>query len=455
VPLVLAEAGSPAVPAEEIARILRPHPLFARFERESLLAVAAQFCVAAYKCGAELMREGEPGSFAAVILEGEVDVFVALPTGPVQMATVGRNRIIGELGVFTDMPRSATVIARTDVVIARIEQRSLMRLSAEYPSIAVAVIHELGGRLARMNRSLAYLTYAADALGRDEFDSALLDKLTNLPGELAHFGRAFAGMACEIRAKQTRREEMRAAAQIQQSILPPPWTPPGAPSGPASGVDLHAEMHPAREIGGDFYDYFLIDANRLAFTVADVSGKGIPAALFMAVSRTVMRSISSRSDLSAGIAEANRLLATQNTACMFVTLFYGVLDMGTGVMRYCNAGHNPPYLLRADGGRSALEATGIPIGVDENACYRVGEIVLHRGDTLFLFSDGIPEAFDAAGNEFGTARLEQTLDAACGIGAADLVARVLRAAVTFTGGAEQSDDITCLALTFRGVPIEG
>src|SRR5215212_5964878 len=108
--VLLAEAGTPAVPVEEIARILAPHPIFARFDRNSLLAVAAQFCVAAYKSGDALMREGE------------VDVFVALPTGPVQMATIGPNRIIGELGVFTDMPRTATVIARTDVIVARIER---------------------------------------------------------------------------------------------------------------------------------------------------------------------------------------------------------------------------------------------------------------------------------------------------------------------------------------------
>jgi serine phosphatase RsbU (regulator of sigma subunit) len=449
------EADSLAVPPEEIARILAPHPIFARFDRESLLAVAAQFRFASHPPGAVLMREGEPASFAAVILEGEVDVFVALPTGPVQMATIGPDRVIGELGVFTDMPRSATVIARTDVVIACIEQRSLMRLSAEYPSIAVAIIRELGGRLARMNRSLATLTYAAEALGRDEYDSTLLDKLTNLPGELANFGRAFAGMAREIRAKQNRRSEMRAAAEIQQSILPPPWTP----IGPAACVDLHAEMHPAREIGGDFYDYYLIDANRLAFTVADVSGKGIPAALFMAVSRTVMRGISGRSDLGAGVAEANRLLATQNTACMFVTLFHGVLDVTTGVLRYCNAGHNPPYLLRAGGPRSSLAAIGIPIGIEDRIEYRCAEVALDRGDRLFLFSDGIPEAFDAAGNEFGTARLEETLDAARGRGAAGLdatglVRDVLDATAAFTAGAEQSDDITCLALTFRGTPAE-
>ena len=449
--VLLAEAGTPAVPAEEIARILAPHPIFARFDHNSLLAVAAQFCVAAYRRGDELMHEGEPGSFAAVILEGEVDVFVTLPTGPVHMATVGRNRIIGELGVFTDMPRTATVIARTDIVAARIEQHSLMCLSAEYPSIAVAIIHELGGRLARMNRSLAYLTYAAEALGRNEFDSALLDKLTNLPGELASFGRAFAGMASEIRAKQNRRAEMRAAAEIQQSILPPPW----APAGPAACVDLYAEMHPARDVGGDFYDYFLIDANRLAFTIADVSGKGIPAALFMAVSRTVMRGIGGRDDLSAGMTEANRLLATHNTACMFVTLFYGVLDVATGRLRYCNAGHNPPYLLRAGGGRSSLKATGIPLGIEEEAGYCCAEIVLAPGDMLFLFSDGITEAFDAAGNEFGTARLEAALEAARGCSATDLVREVLGATAAFTAGAEQSDDITCLTLAFRGAPAEG
>jgi phosphoserine phosphatase RsbU/P len=140
---------------------------------------------------------------------------------------------------------------------------------------------------------------------------------------------------------------------------------------------------------------------------------------------------------------------------MFVTLFHGVLDLTTGVLRYCNAGHNPPYLLRAGGSRSALKATGIPIGIEDQTDYRVGELALDRGDTLFLFSDGIPEAFDAAGNEFGTARLEQTLDAACGCGVADLVGHVLAATAAFTAGAEQSDDITCLSLTFRGAPAEG
>ncbi len=442
-----ADAG-PAVlaaPPEEIAQILAPHPIFARFDSASLLAVAAQCGFATYTAGTTIMREGDPGSYALVILEGEVDVFVELPTGPVKMATIGRDRIIGELGVFTDLPRTATVVARTYLVVVRIEQASLMRLSAEYPSIGVAIIRELGGRLASMNRSLAYLTHAAEALGRDEYDALLLDELTGQSGELATFARAFAGMAAEIRAKQNRREEMQAAAEIQQSILPPPLAREGA----TEHIDLHAEMHPAREIGGDFYDYFLIDSTRLAITVADVSGKGIPASLFMAVSRTVMRSITSARDMSFGMSEANRLLATQNTACMFVTMFHGVLDLSSGVLRYCNAGHNPPYLLRAQGGRITLGATGIPFGIDADMPYRIAETMLHPGDKLFMFSDGITEAFDAENNEFGTARLESALEDGRNRGAAELVRGVLGATAAFTAGAEQSDDITCLALVFR------
>jgi len=437
--------GAVAVSVEEIAQILAPHPIFARFDRTSLLAVAAQCSFATYLAGATVMREGDPGSFACVILEGEVEVFVELPTGPIHLATIGRHRIIGELGVFTDMPRTATVVARTDLAVLRIEQDSLMNLSAAYPSIGVAIIRELGGRLANMNHSLAYLTYAAEALGHDEYDPSFLDQLSDLSGELATFARVFGGMAAEIRAKQHRREEMQAAAEIQLSILPPPLLREDA----AGRVDLHAEMHPAREIGGDFYDYFLIDANRLAVTVADVSGKGIPASLFMAVSRTALRSSSGASDMAAGMAQVNRLLATQNTACMFVTMFHAVLDLSSGVLRYCNAGHNPPYLLRAQGGHDTLGLTGIPFGIDSDMPYRIDETVLLPGDALFLFSDGITEAFDIAGEEFGTARLEAALEAGRGGSAIQLVGGVLEATAAFTVAADQSDDITCLALVYR------
>src|SRR5882672_6962383 len=131
-----AEAVPPALTSapEKIAQILSHHPVFARFDRESLLAVASQCGFANYPTGAVVMREGDPGTFACVILEGEVDVYVKLPVGQdILMATIGRNRIIGELGVFTDMPRTATVVARNNLRVIHIEQHSLMQLSAEYP----------------------------------------------------------------------------------------------------------------------------------------------------------------------------------------------------------------------------------------------------------------------------------------------------------------------------------
>jgi sigma-B regulation protein RsbU (phosphoserine phosphatase) len=163
----------------------------------------------------------------------------------------------------------------------------------------------------------------------------------------------------------------------------------------------------------------------------------------------VLRSSSGASDMAAGMEAANRLLATQNAACMFVTLFHGVLDLKSGVFRYCNGGHNPPYLMRAGGGYQTLGLTGIPFGIDPEEPCRIEEIRLLPGDALFLFSDGIPEALDAAGEEFGNARLASALEARRGGSAAQLLGGVLEATAAFAAGADQSDDITCLALVFR------
>jgi sigma-B regulation protein RsbU (phosphoserine phosphatase) len=429
---------------EEISGLLAPLPIFARLDPPTLAAVAARCGFAYFHAGDTIMAEGQMSTFAAVILAGEVDVFVNTPAGQVHVATVGPSHIVGELGAFAATPRSATVVARGDLCLLRIERDSLMSLTAEHPSIGIAIVGELGQRIHGMNRSLAYLTYAANALGRDEYDPEMLAELTRQPGELANFARAFANMAAEMEAKQRRRDEMQAAATIQNSILPRPLAREGA----VSVVDLHAEMHPAREIGGDFYDYFLIDDDQLAVTVADVSGKGIPAALFMAVSRTVLRGGERGADMAAQMESANRLLATENAASMFVTAFHGVLDLKSGTLRYCNAGHNPPYVLRAAGGRETLKATGIPFGVDEDMTYRIAETQLLPGDALFLFSDGITEAFNPANEEFGTGRLEAALEAARGRSAAALVGDVLAATRSFAGDAEQSDDITLLALVY-------
>jgi sigma-B regulation protein RsbU (phosphoserine phosphatase) len=440
-----AGSGVAAAPVDEMALVLALHPTFTHFDREALHTLAARCGFANFAAGDLIMSQGDPGSSAYLILEGEADVFVEIPVGRIHMATLGRHNTIGELGAFTDMPRTATVIARTDLVALRIERDGLMSLAADFPVIAVAVIGELGRRLHSMNMPLAFLTYAASALARDEYDEAMLTELTNQQGELASFARVFANMAAEIRDKQQRRREMEAAADIQKSILPGPLANEGA----AGAVDLHAEMHPARDIGGDFYDYYLVDDRRLAVTVADVSGKGIPAALFMAVSRTVLRSVAGHGDMASAIGEANRLLAANNDTCMFVTMFHGVLDLSSGLLRWCNAGHDPPHLLRAGGGHELLRATGIPLGIDPAFSHRIGDTVMAPGDRLFLYSDGITEAFNPQGEAYGDARLERLLDSSRGRSAAQTIADVLADTTRFAAAAEQADDITCLALHYR------
>ena len=440
----------PADSVQETAKILGALPLFAKLDPASLAAIAAHSAVAQFRAGEAIMQQGRVSTFADVILDGEVDVFVDTPAGQVRVATVGRHQIVGEVGAIAAMPRTATVVARTNLSVLRIRRGSLINLTSDHPAIAAAIVGELGRRLYGMNRSLAYLTYAANALGRDEYDPAILAEITRQPGELAEFARAFTHMAAEIEAKQRRRDEMHAAAEIQQSILPRPL----AREGVLATIDLHAEMHPAREIGGDFYDFFPVGEDQLAVTVADVSGKGIPAALFMAVSRTVLRSIegsaeAAGNDMNARIEHANRLLSADNATAMFVTAFHGVLEVKTGALRYCNAGHNPPYLLRADGVSERLAATGVPFGVDGDLPYRLAEAQLRPGDTLFLYSDGITEAFNPEGEEFGAARLEDALAEMRGRSAAALVGNVLAATTAFAAGADQSDDITALALVYR------
>jgi len=438
-----AAAASAAVALDEIVGTLSAHPLFAPLDRAALAAVAMRCELSRFEAGATLMRQGETETCAYAILDGEADVFIELPSGPIQIATVGRQRIIGELAALTEMPRTATVTARTAIDAVRIERDSLLALAAEFPALAVSIIADLGRRMHGMNRSLAYLTYAADALGRGEYDAAMVLELASQPGEVANFARAFAAMAEEIQAKEDRRQEMQAAAAIQQSILPGPLALEGA----GRLIDLHAEMHPARDIGGDFYDYRFVGPATLSVTVADVSGKGIPAALFMAVARTVLRAAAG-DDLAARMTAANRLLAAENDASMFVTLFHAVLDLATGVLHYCNAGHNAPYLLRAGGGIERLTRTGIAFGLVPDREYAAGKIRMAAGDLMFLFSDGITEAFDTAGREFGEARLEAVLQAARGSTAGGVVGKVLAATREFAVGAEQSDDITCLALFF-------
>lgn len=242
--------------------------------------------------------------------------------------------------------------------------------------------------------------------------------------------------------------ELRVASSIQQSILPRTFPPFPA----RTEFDLYAESIPAKEMGGDFYDFFLIDTHHLGLVIADVSGKGVPAAIFMTVSRTLIKA-----EAMTGIGpdeclqRVNALLCEDNDAAMFVTVFYGVLDLRSGELVYANGGHNSPYLLSANGTATVLNGTGgIALGVIDDAVFQSRRLTLEAGTQLFLFTDGITEAMNSHEELFGDARLAASLAQASTQDPRELLGQVVMDVRRFVAAAPQSDDLTALALCYRG-----
>ena len=243
------------------------------------------------------------------------------------------------------------------------------------------------------------------------------------------------------------RRELDIARSIQQSILPQTFPP--FPE--RTDLDVFAQMSPAREVGGDFYDFFLLDPAQLGFVVGDVSGKGVPAALFMAVSRTLLKSIAlAGAPPVECLRRVNALLCLDNSAEMFVSVFYGILDTRSGEMAYSNGGHNPPYLLRRTGVVEVLEGTGgTVLGVLDNIRCAARRVTLQPGDGVFLYSDGVTEAMDTNGQLFSDARLRAVLQARNAGSSETLVQSVIADVIRYADGAPQSDDITALAIRYR------
>ena len=241
------------------------------------------------------------------------------------------------------------------------------------------------------------------------------------------------------------KNDLTVARDIQQYILPRVFPPFPECS---NVVDIYASMEAAKDIGGDFYDFFRIDDDHIALVIADVCGKGIPAALFMAVSRTIIRSKGMQGcTASACLKESNQLLAAYSVDNMFVTVFYAIYDLKTGFISYCNAAHNPPHLLRKDGTVSELPLSHNTIlGVFDGIEYQESTLQLEQGDTLVMYTDGVTEATDVAHNEFGTERMDAILQQQIGASCQQTIEAVKAGIKDFVGAAEQSDDITMLVV---------
>ncbi len=241
------------------------------------------------------------------------------------------------------------------------------------------------------------------------------------------------------------KSDLAVASEIQQAILPRIFPP--FPEN-AQEIDIAASMNAAKDVGGDFYDFFRIDDDHISFVIADVSGKGVPAAIFMAVSRTLIRATGIRGVTpSECITYCNSLLVEESVNCMFVTAFYGIYNLRTGEVTYTNAGHNPPYVVKADGSIHRLPITkNVLVGFVEDFQYTEDTVQLEHGDTLLLYTDGVTEAINVNCEEYGTGRLKAVLARHAQSNCQEMIDAVKADVKAFAGEEEQSDDITLLAI---------
>ncbi len=285
--------------------------------------------------------------------------------------------------------------------------------------------------------------------------------------ELEHLSASFNAMSHELKAymdnltavskeKERIAADLNVAAGIQAGMLPRDFSGLSL----RQDMDIYADMQPAREVGGDFYDFYLRDDRYLVLTIADVSGKGIPAALFMVKSKTVLKNytavMNGPEDLSGVMACTNDQLCQNNEEGMFVTVFTGILDLETGEFIYVNGGHNPPLAgrLQPDGSRIFEELPlkkSRVLGMMENLEFPTMKIVLRPGDMLFLYTDGVTEALNGAQELYSEARLKETLNKAPGNASSEEILAFLRKDIrSYVGDAEQSDDITMMGFRYRG-----
>jgi len=305
----------------------------------------------------------------------------------------------------------------------------------------------------------AVVMAALGALGVAGFaqEGMLLDVAWPAIGATAVFGIVLAEALSEadeqrrrLREQQARvTGELESARRIQMGLLPVPATL----FAHETRFDIDAHLEPARTVGGDFYDCFMIDAHRLFFIVADVSGKGLPASLFMALSKTLLKSAVRRVDNVGGLmVRANAEVSSENPESLFITAFAGILDTRTGVLEFCNAGHEPPFARRPGGKLARLEhAGGPPLCVIENYPYPVAYREIAAGEWICVVTDGVTEAMNGAGALYGVARLKAVLQSlAEGVAPANLLAAVRADVGRFVGAAEPSDDLTLLCLRWNG-----
>ena len=378
---------------------------------ESVEGIVARCEIRTCRAGEVFLRAGQPNRQVALVLSGELRVRLDGADAR-HYLEVRAGESIGEMSVIAGQPASAEVVAGSACQLLLVDVDVFLGELLRVPGVARNLMLSLVARIRRNDR-------------------VLVDRI-----------RA----SMELERLQ---RELQVAREIQTSMLP--RHSPLFSDHPE--LDCAGRMVPAREVGGDFYDAFFIDPQRVFVAIGDVCGKGLPAAMFMMRTITLLRGEVSRRGESFSVqpqsiaARVNDLLCEDNDTGLFVTLLFGILDLSTGRFAFVSAGHNPPLLALPGEPFAFVEAPrNIVAGATPGVAYASAELTLRRGGSLVLYTDGITEAFDSAGRMYGEERFARMLGDAADRSAEALVAAVLADLQAFAGEIAQSDDITVVAL---------
>ena len=415
---------------------LRQVPLFSQLPATALESLADSIGRRQLGSGEILFHQGEPGLECFVILEGQLEVITFVHGDELRLDVYRPGQIIGEMALLDRSPRSATVRALEAADLVVLGEEAFKTLLSSNPELAMSLLRSGTTRMRNTNQRMI-----ADLERKNAELLAAYEQLKAAQSELIRLNRL--------------EEELAVARRIQQSFLP--RTLPALP-----GWQLAAYSRGAQAVGGDFYDCIELADGHLGLVVADVCGKGVTAALFVALTRSLLRAASQapwifqgRMVLDAESVLTGALWLVNDYICrehadsnMFITLFYAVLNPASGSLSYVNAGHNPPLLV-TDGGASIHEtdAGALPVGIMPSQSYEVLRTSIGPGERLVAFSDGITEAMDVAGEPYNDERLHAALRANAALETPELVATIIAEVDAYATGAPQADDITLLIVT--------
>jgi sigma-B regulation protein RsbU (phosphoserine phosphatase) len=401
-------------------------PLFAALPAEACSTLAAALARRTLQAQEILLREGEQGESCYFVLDGLVEVVKALDTPDEHSLSVrGVGEVIGEMALLEPgVPRAASVRALTPVGVLELKRDDFEALLCRYPAFACTLVRTLSARLR-------------------ESDNATIGELREKNRQLTAAYHDLQAAQAQLIEKEALERELQVARDIQEHMLPRMLPAP-------PGFEVAARMVPARMVSGDFFDCIPLGSESVGVVVGDVCGKGVPAALYMALSRSLLRAEAGRGGSARGaLRRVNQLLRDLNDTGMFVTLLYGVLDSRSQTFSYIRAGHLPPLLMVAGGAVELPIGVGQPLGLLADPLFDEGVIALPAGSTLVLYTDGVTEATNPHDQFFGLAGLQDVVGARHGLPAQQLCDAVIAAVAAYRGTAPQADDITLVAVRAR------